>query len=36
VGNKIEIWDETEYQKFQKQTAPMYETITERLDEQNK
>ncbi|MDR3257953.1 MAG: hypothetical protein LBT17_04085 [Mycoplasmataceae bacterium] len=36
VGNKIEIWDEIKYQKFVKQTTPMYETIVERLDEQNK
>jgi MraZ protein len=36
VGNKIEIWDETKYQKFVEQTTPMYETIVERLDEQNK
>ncbi|MDR0675175.1 MAG: division/cell wall cluster transcriptional repressor MraZ [Mycoplasmataceae bacterium] len=36
VGNKIEIWDETQYFKFQKQTTPMYEAIAERLDEQNK
>jgi MraZ protein len=36
VGNKIEIWDEAKYDKFQKQTTPLYEAIAERLDEQNK
>jgi MraZ protein len=35
VGNKIEIWDELQYSKFQKQTTPMYEEIVERLDGQH-
>ena len=36
AGDKIEIWDEATYTKFQKTTTLMYEAIVERLDEQSK
>ncbi len=35
IGNKIEIWDEQTYNKFKSETDKTYETIAERLEEDN-
>jgi DNA-binding transcriptional regulator/RsmH inhibitor MraZ len=34
VGNKIEIWDEVAFKKFQKAANDTYESVAEKLDDQ--
>lgn len=36
LGNKLEIWDEKMYDKFTTETNKQFETVAERIDDDNK